>query len=77
MAADTDVSHLDENLITLGIKWRFTQAKGLPWEVYRSEYEAAFRRMSSDLRSAGSLSLVREYSSQLLGFNNIPDSGYG
>lgn len=77
MRADTDVGNLDENLLTLGTKWRFLQMKGLPWEVARAEYEAACRRLASALSGATELSLTCDVPSQLLGYNNIPDSGYG
>lgn len=38
--ADDDVSVLDEELITLGVIWRFKKAKGLDYEVDAQEYTA-------------------------------------
>ena len=32
-SSDNDTCRLDEELITLGLKWRFLQAKGLPFEA--------------------------------------------
>ena len=40
-SADTDTALIDEDLITLGIKWRFKQAKGLPYAEELSDYELA------------------------------------
>ncbi len=37
MTADTDVSLLDENVISLGVRWRFLAAKGMDYaETFRS-----------------------------------------
>lgn len=38
-SADTDKSLISENLITLGIVWRYKQARGLPWEGDYAIYE--------------------------------------
>lgn len=42
-AADTDVGILDEYLMTLGIRWRYLQAKGLPYQEAKAEYEAELK----------------------------------
>lgn len=38
-AADTDVGVLDEHLMTLGLRYRYLQAKGLPYQEAKMEYE--------------------------------------
>ncbi len=43
-AADTDVGKLDEELMEAGLIWRFLQAKGLPAERQRGEYETLVTR---------------------------------
>jgi len=60
-AADSDTGKLDESLMTLGIVWRFLQAKGLDYQGQMSNYErevtdAILRdgsrsRLSMDMRS--------------------------
>ncbi len=75
--ADTDISQINDDLIILGIKWRFLMMKGLDWEVHRADHEAAMKRMSTDLKGAPRLSITRTPSEFLIGYNNIPDSGYG
>jgi hypothetical protein len=43
-AADTDVATLDENLIELGVKYRYLQARGLPYADQESDYRKALIR---------------------------------
>lgn len=47
-AADTDTSVLDEELLTLGLVWRFKKAKGMEWQDdfadYRNEVNKAKAR---------------------------------
>jgi len=38
-AADDDTSLLDDELLTLGLIWRFRKAKGLPFETDLAEYQ--------------------------------------
>jgi len=39
--ADTDTAALDEDVLTLGVKWRFLKAKGLDYSEEFRSYEAA------------------------------------
>lgn len=76
---DTDVSIIDEDLLTLSLKYRFQKAKGLAWEESFGEFKdkkekatgrsASSRNLPLNSRSRGGLNL--------LGSNNIPDTGYG
>ena len=43
-AADADVGRLDEELMEAGLIWRFLQAKGLPSDRQRGEYETLVTR---------------------------------
>ena len=38
-ANDNDTARIDEELLTLGLKWRFLQSKGFPFEAEYREYE--------------------------------------
>ena len=47
--ADTDIAKLDEELITLGVIWRFRKAKGLDYsEEFRSYDMLLARKLSTD-----------------------------
>jgi len=49
MTADTDVSLIDEDLITLSIIWRFLSAKGLDYgEQFRTFQLESVKAMSRD-----------------------------
>lgn len=39
--ADTDTALLDEDLVTLGLKWRFLKSKGYPYAEEFADYERA------------------------------------
>lgn len=41
LTADTDTFRIDENIVTLGTKWRFLKAKGLDYSEEFRSYEAA------------------------------------
>lgn len=76
-SSDLDTYVLDEDCFILGLKWRFLRAKGLDYsEEQKSYYDAC---MTSLARDGGQrdLSLSRPSPSILLGFNNIPDTGFG
>lgn len=75
--ADTDELNLDENLLVLGVKWRFMYVKGLDWEVHKMEYDNAMKRISTNLSSARTLYFNDPQNTQFLGYWNIQDSGYG
>jgi hypothetical protein len=75
-AADTDTARLSEELITLGIIWRFKKSKGLDdWEVDQKEY-----------RNQKDKIIARDGGMRKLCFGggegdgmgvNVPDAGYG
>lgn len=75
---DTDVSNVDENLIELGTKWRFLQAKDLPgWEVMRADYETTLSRLASANVGASSLCLNHGRNMRMLPYPVTPDTGFG
>lgn len=75
--ADTDEILLSEDIVSLGIQWRFLRAKGFEYEPYKEQWEQEIRREASSLSGARTLSLNRRDFSLFLNFYNIPDSGYG
>lgn len=47
-AADTDVSRLDGNLMTLGIRYRYLARQGLPYDEEKAEYLDALSHLRAD-----------------------------
>lgn len=75
---DTDVSLIDEDLMTMGVKWRFLKAKGLDWEADQAEYMAKKDKLTGRAASARSLPLNSRASGlRLLNSQNVPDTGFG
>jgi len=77
-AADTDVYLWPEQTQVLGVKWRFLRAKGLDYTEELRTYENAVQRQIA--RSGGNKTLslnAREYGQHLLGWANIPSTGFG
>lgn len=75
--ADTDVCHIDEEIIKSGIIWRWKRENGFEWESYRKEHEAAVKLAYSSQKSAPILSLTGNRVTYLLGPWSLPDTGYG
>ncbi len=76
--ADTDVVNFDENLMTMSIKWRYLQSKELPgWDVLKTEFDNAARRMSSDPRGAGVVNINAGRWARGIPTPYIPESGFG
>ena len=75
---DTDVALIDEELMTLGLIWRFRRAKGLEFESEQSEYMAQVNVIKAADGGATTLSMNATTAKSLSLTNpNIPDSGYG
>lgn len=76
--ADTDVSLINEDLLTMSLKWRFLKAKGLDFEQDRAEYMEKKDKLTGRSASARSLSLISRASGiRLLNSQNVPDTGFG
>lgn len=73
IASDNDTGRLDEDLLTLGLKWRFLQAKGMPFEPEYKEYEALKTELVSDDGGSGLIRLGQPRYEM----TNLPDQGYG
>lgn len=75
IAADNDMTRLDEELLTLGVKWRFLKAKGIPWEAEYREYEDLLQTL---LGQNGGSPIVRLDRSALADrLTNVPEQGFG
>lgn len=76
---DTDVYLLDDDVMILGLIWRFRRAKGLDYDEEKNAWSDAMDRFKSRQASSKNLPLnatVLDYP-QFLGVANIPDSGFG
>ncbi len=77
-AADTDLYLWPEQTQVAGVKWRFLSAKGLPFSEELRLYENAKQRQVA--RSGGNKTLSlnsRQYGQHLLGWANVPSTGFG
>ena len=77
-AADTDTYLWPDQTQTLGVKWRFLSAKGLPFTEELRTYQNAVQRQIA--RSGGNRTLSlnsRQRYTNFLGDNNVPSSGFG
>jgi hypothetical protein len=70
---DNDTPKLDGELLTLGLKWRFLQANGMPFEAEYKEYDAM---KSETLADNGGKGAIRLGPSRRV-WTNLPDRGVG
>ena len=74
--ADTDTCIFPDRLMVLGIKNKYFQAKGLG-DIFREDLDAEFDIAVANDSGSQTLSMNPRIAEVLLGWNNIPDSGYG
>ncbi len=58
-AVDTDVGILDENLMALGLVWRFKRASGLAWQEDLAVYESEVRTSLAQSQPARVIDMAR------------------
>lgn len=75
--ADTDVCLLDDDIMTLGIKWRWLASKRFSYKEEKMQWWDAMKMRVSDFSGARKLSASREPSPYLISSANVPDTGYG
>lgn len=72
--ADTDVALIDEDIILLGIKWRFLKSHGLPYAEEFRDYEMAIE----DGANAAGQKVIDMAATEINDFRTvIPENGYG
>lgn len=74
--ADLDTARLDEDLLTMGLKWRFLQAKGMPFEPEYREYESIKEALQSDNGGRAVINMNGSMAGRQ-DFGNLPDTGFG
>lgn len=73
--ADTNTTLLDEDLLTLDLKWRFQQAKGLPFDAEIEEWKLMRDVRLASYGGARVLSLDKPIIARFP--DNVPETGYG
>lgn len=73
---DTDTCVYPDRLMVLGLKHKYYQAKGLG-DIYKDDFDAQYDIAVAADAGAQTLSMNPKVPEVLLGFNNIPSSGYG
>jgi hypothetical protein len=76
-SSDNDTSRLDEDVLTADLKWRFLQAKGMPFEPEYKRWESLVEAMQSDNGGRGVIDLGRPAPRMAVGYGNLPDTGFG
>jgi hypothetical protein len=71
--SDNDTCRLNEDLLTMGLKWRFLQAKGMPYQPEYAEYEAVKMELVGDDGGKGPICLGK--TGRVI--SQIPDTGFG
>lgn len=71
--SDNDTSRLDEDLLTMGLKWRFLQSKGMPFETEYREYETIKESARDDNGGKAILNMGRGR----IRVSNLPETGFG
>lgn len=73
-AADDDVSRLDDNLMTLGVRYRYLARQGLPYTEEKGEYLEAIKDLLADDRPHPIIDVGRIMADPYA--VNIPDGGW-
>lgn len=74
---DTDTCIYPDRIMVLGTKLKYFEAKGFDTTAMYRNYRNQLDTAKAQDKSAANLSLAPRPSSALIGWDNIPDSGYG
>lgn len=78
LSADTDVHLFNDRLFLLGLKWRFLEAKGLPFAAPKDEYDRIIGVRKAASRPARTISLDgRTGRRHFIDYRNVRESGFG
>lgn len=72
-SSDNDTVLLDETLLTLDLKWRFLQSKGMPFEPEYKEFESVKESLLADNGGKRKINL----GPPTFELTNLPDTGFG
>lgn len=74
--ADNDVGRLDEDLLTLGLKWRFLHAIGEPYDEAKAEFYDTAAELQGHSKGAVTVNMTGRLAPRFQS-DSIPDTGYG
>lgn len=74
--ADTDTCIFPDGLMTTGLKMYYQTAKGLG-EEFKESFDSLLTIAKANDSGASTLSMAPSTTTTLIGWENIPDSGYG
>jgi len=72
--ADSDVLNLDEQLMIMGIKWRFLKEKGLSYQDSYQEYQIELQRVIARNTPTSDINMG---DTEVILAVNVPDNNYG
>jgi hypothetical protein len=76
-SVDTDTCIYPDALMVLALKKKYFEVKGFDFSTYLRDYEAQLDIAKANDGGAATLSYNPRISTVLIGFTQIPDSGYG
>lgn len=74
---DTDTCVFPDNLMIVGLKWMFMQAKGFEFDFLRQEWSALVDQALGQDKGSRTLSLSASSWPVLIGPGNVPDTNFG
>lgn len=74
---DTDSTHFDTEMFSMGIMARFMYQKGLQYQLYEQKFEELINRETTAFRGAKTLDMVGARGPIFIGPASIPDTGLG
>lgn len=74
--ADDDTCIFPDDLMILGLKDRYTQAKAFD-RIYQGEFMRSVSIAKANDAGSSTLNMGQKRSNQLIGFDNIPPTGFG
>ena len=74
---DTDTTVLDDTVLVLGTKLKYFQIKGFDTTALQADYYRYLNVAKANDKGSATLSFAPYPSKVLIGYANIPDSGYG
>lgn len=77
LIADGDTCIFPDRLMVLGLKRKYFEIKGFDTTAFERDYQMELNIAKANDAGAPNLSLAPNTASILIGFENIPDSGYG
>jgi len=72
-----DIPMLDSRLLVAGLKYRLWSAKGMDTTQLYRDYMFHLNNQKSTSQGAREISLTAGFGNGLIGFNNVPESGFG